>query len=280
MRYDMSVFGGKPPLGGYTHYDPIVRSSSGMFFRSDTRPDLTMVEPSKMYYDQDEEIYKHFRKKGVKGELSFSNTIGGALYGGIQTATIRHYDLYWPWERTQSEDFLDDTIIMNMYVYATKEHYDYVPLPDEISVQSGIDSDFETLGEVRYTRPVDVGLIGIYPVTKRDIAILSTLIFNNAWYFFDFDESSVGTEVYKEYVKRIADRDNEFIREHLINTPAEKRYPYPGPNLSTVEVMMDHFEENVGIIDAKPFRVRGVGRSGWFGEPQRHALASRGVRTR
>lgn len=251
-------------------------------YRTDTRPDIKTFIPRGMYEDQPS---SHI-PEGCQTEIAFSDSMGGAIYGGGQNA--------FAYDSPDPEDFLDETPITRFYIYKTNQEHDYRPVVSTRDHVLSFMADFEMMGEVRYCEPVDVEYIGYIDITKRMSSILQTFIYMGHEVFFDFERMeptwrewswekiNEEEEKIRNGYKRIIQGDHKFIKEHLLSKPEEWggwEDESGGMNKEMIHMVMEEFEKQYVPVSS-PRRSRGVGRPGWFGEPQRHALAARGVRTR
>ena len=251
-------------------------------YRTDTRPNIGTFVPRGIYEDQP----SSHRPDDCRSEIAFADSMGGAIYGGGQNM--------FAYDSPDPKDFLDETPVARLYIYKTDQKHDYKPFASTRDHVLSIVADFEMMGEVRYCEPVDVEYVSYIDITKRMSAVLQTLIYTGHEVFFDFERieptwrewtwEKINEEEKRtaDGYKRIIQGDHEFIKEHLLPEPEEWggwEDGSGGMNEEVVHMVMEEFEKHYVPVTS-PRTSRGVGRRGWFGEPQRHALAARGVRTR
>ena len=245
-----------------------------IFYRADMRPDIETFVSKEFYKDGDLHL-RNLRKKKPKGEIAFADSIGGAVYGAVQ---FRHHEAM---EDIVPEDFLDDDVEYYIHIYGTNKQYDYSPETSQIDSWLNTEDDLGVTGEVRYFDEVPVRYLGKIPITKAEIAILSTLIYKGRT-VADFDFEVEGD--YDKGIESVIAGDKEFIRKHLLPWPG-KEIPMNGEyaegiNIDLAMKMVEHFNRKwEKIHKTEKLKAHGIGQ-GWHHESSRHALAARGIRTR
>lgn len=184
------------------------------------------------------------RPDGCTREIAFADSIGGALYGALQYATHSR-------PAPRHEDFGDDLAVDIFTVYSTEEEPDYRPEASSTDNTLGVVADFDLMGEVRYcNRRVPVTAVCSSPITKHDIAVATSLIYNQYPYeHFDTgvvveDAESLNREL--KILDEIVEGRPEAMARYKLDEPMEREEYYEMPegiNHAAADALMRALED-------------------------------------